>query len=334
MTLKDIANEVGTTPATVSRVLNGYNKNFSVTEALRERILDVAKRSNYHPNPLYKGIRTTKGLPVSIVFPCADLMTTYTVSNTAVQTIAQDLHDHGRECLFSFSFNQDLGTYSAPHWRTSALVLPDVRTPAQLCELGAMKAPIVVVNGSGNGSCDVASCDTRQNMLTIFNMLRSFGHRRIFYATYGAYPVQHYSVDGRENAYCDCCRKFGLPILDGWDTRTEDESIHLDLAIAQKATAVICYNHGTATRMLHEAWLRGIKVPEDLSMICFNDDPLLPYTNPALTCLDPDGTTLGHAATKLLMKRLECGSELVPQSVETAGRLIERASIARPKHAS
>lgn len=341
MTLRDIAKEVGTTAATVSRVLNGCNRNFSVTPELRAKILAVAERGDYRPNPLFRGMRTRKNLPLTVIFPSSTLEATHTVSNTAVQTLSQELHARGRECFFSFSYSTDRKVFRMPPWKTGAVILPDVRMREEMSVVRDSGVPVLVVNGIGDETCDVIACDSRHNMGLLFNHLHGRGHRRIFYASFtsGMYPspasaskfLEHYSVEEREKAYLEQCELHGVAPLEGWGTRTQEESVHLDLALKHRATAVICYNHGTAMRLLHEAWLRGMNVPKDLSIVCFNNDPLIAYANPAITCLDPDGAALGRAAADQLGRRLEDAEGMLPpQHILIGGRLIVRDSVAAP----
>ena len=62
MTLKEIAEELNVSPSTVSRVLNGCSKNFTVKPELRARILDQVERSGYKPNRVFSSLRSKERL--------------------------------------------------------------------------------------------------------------------------------------------------------------------------------------------------------------------------------------------------------------------------------
>ena len=66
MTLKEIAAELGVSTSTVSRVLNGCHKNFTVKPELRKRILDRVAERNYRPNPMYQAMRKKENLQIAI----------------------------------------------------------------------------------------------------------------------------------------------------------------------------------------------------------------------------------------------------------------------------
>ena len=69
MTLKEIAAELGVSTSTVSRVLNGCHKNFTVKPELRKRILDRVAERNYRPNPMYQAMRKKENLQIAIFLP-------------------------------------------------------------------------------------------------------------------------------------------------------------------------------------------------------------------------------------------------------------------------
>ena len=69
MTLKEIAAELGVSPSTVSRVLNGRDKNFTVKPELRKRILDRVAERDYKPNPMYQSMRKKDNQQIAIFLP-------------------------------------------------------------------------------------------------------------------------------------------------------------------------------------------------------------------------------------------------------------------------
>lgn len=87
MTLKEIAKECSTSPATVSRVLNNYTKNFSVNPELRQKILACAERSGYKPNMIFKTLRTNVNSPISCLFSTPDIRFSYGTTMSIIETM-------------------------------------------------------------------------------------------------------------------------------------------------------------------------------------------------------------------------------------------------------
>ena len=69
MTLKQIAAELGISYSTVSRVINGYDRNFSVKPELRARILEKVRETQFSPDPLYRSLRMKNNRQISFIFP-------------------------------------------------------------------------------------------------------------------------------------------------------------------------------------------------------------------------------------------------------------------------
>ena len=95
MTLKEIAKECSTSPATVSRVLNNYTKNFSVNPELRQKILACAERSGYKPNMIFKTLRTNVNSPISCLFSTPDIRFSYGTTMSIIETMIPILREQG-----------------------------------------------------------------------------------------------------------------------------------------------------------------------------------------------------------------------------------------------
>ena len=101
MTLKEIAQACSTSPATVSRVLNNYTKNFSVNPELRQRILDYVKQSGYEPNMLFKTLRTNVNTPISCLFSTPDIRFSYGTTMSIIETMIPILQEKGYQSHLS-----------------------------------------------------------------------------------------------------------------------------------------------------------------------------------------------------------------------------------------
>ena len=102
------------------------------------------------------------------------------------------------------------------------------------------------------------------------------------------------------------------------------------LRLSRAPTAVVCSNDWTAIGALHAIHAAGLRVPEDLSLVGFDDIPLASYTNPALTTVRMSARDVGSTAFQALFSLI--GEERVEGDVyQVPTRLVVRESTARPR---
>ena len=91
MTLKQIAAELGISYSTVSRVINGYERNFSVKPELRARIMEKIRETQFSPDPLYRSLRKKNNRQISFIFPFSIRELEGTVVGEAVYYLEEKL---------------------------------------------------------------------------------------------------------------------------------------------------------------------------------------------------------------------------------------------------
>lgn len=323
MTLKEIAKLCNTSPATVSRVLNNYTKNFSVTPELRERILSCARQAAYTPNMLFKSMRTNTNVPISCLFSAPDIRFSYGTTIKVIETMIPILQGNGYQYNFSFAPEPGRQFYQKPFWKTQALVLPDVLSDAQLEPLGEPDCPMLILNGLSSRAIDAINNDEYANAKLLMECLHGFGHRRILYVD-TPWERVHYSVPERLRCYQRLCGDFGISAQ---SLLYSDDTIQR--AIAMGVTAILTYGQEQAQRLLYQCWRSGISVPNQLSIATFDDSDAATFSIPPLTCLRPDYAAMGQFAAKLLMARISGGEEQQSPCVHNfSGQLILRESVA------
>ena len=326
MTLKEIAKECNTSPATVSRVLNNYTKNFSVNPELRQKILACAERSGYKPNMIFKTLRTNVNSPISCLFSTPDLRFSYGTTMSIIETMIPILREQGYQYTFSFAPDPGRSFYQKPFWKTKALVLPDVLTDEQLLPLGEPTCPLLILNGRSSRKIDTINNDEYSNTRVLMQCLHDFGHRRILYVDTPSSRT-HYSVTERRSSFEKLCGEFGIPAP---AVIYSEESIQQALTL--RATAILTYGQEQARKLLYQAWRRKISVPADLSIVAFDDGEAAEYSIPPLTSLRPGCRAMGEFAARLLKDRIENRNEFETAGIfRFPGKLIQRESVARPK---
>ncbi len=157
MTLKDLARELGVAPSTISRVLNGCSKNFTIPEELRKRILDHVEKRGYRANPVFQSMKLRKNKHVVVLFYSRTSMSTGFTVEQMVDKATLFLRDQGYEVHYTFCrVMPPLQNYTMPPWKVAGLLIPDVHNPETLAEIEKSGVPYVCMNGiAGPGGDNV-----------------------------------------------------------------------------------------------------------------------------------------------------------------------------------
>jgi LacI family transcriptional regulator len=186
---------------------------------------------------------------------------------------------------------------------------------------------------------DAAPARPRSSVLTIdyragfregIEHLKTLGHRRIGFISG---PPGLRSADARRQIFCEEMRSAGLKIVDGWVVEGDHtldggrDAMRKLLKMARKPTAVMCSNDMTAIGVQHAVFEARLRVPEDLSLIGFDDIHLAEYTIPPLTTIRMACKDLAHAAVMNLLAEMDPEGSTVPGS-QIPTRLIVRGTTA------
>jgi DNA-binding LacI/PurR family transcriptional regulator len=172
--------------------------------------------------------------------------------------------------------------------------------------------------------------DDEAGTLAAMKHLYDLGHRRIAY--FGGEQPPHPSVVIRPSTYERFMREAGLS-FDGPFTGPVDRFVGHFFSgsdTAQAPTAVVTFDHRPAVALLQQFWRRGVRVPEDVSVVTFNDAYPVEHTTPPLTVVALPVREIAVHAVRLLMEQIDQKSTS-PGSVLLDERLIVRESTAPPR---
>ncbi|MEI3037746.1 MAG: LacI family DNA-binding transcriptional regulator [Victivallales bacterium] len=311
MNLKEMAAELGVSPSTVSRVLNGY-KNFSVSASVRERIVRRADELGYTPNPMYQSMRQKSNRQISILF--TSLM--HTAQSCDSMAGVDELCEYVLSKGYSFHYlcyklehlrEQGL----MPPWKVAGAAVVDVRHAGLLTELDASGIPYVSLNGEAGPSGAAFLVDEAFHMKQAFDHLYALGHRKIGYLNIYREPElvpfrledHHYSVRERCAAYRELCNAYALetmPEAFSWDLLPEKA---MELELARGCTAFIAYHFSSAVHAMHYCRTHGLRIPEDISLIAFNNSSMAELLDPALASIRLPLKDMGLAAGEWLLEK-------------------------------
>ncbi|HLV80038.1 MAG TPA: LacI family DNA-binding transcriptional regulator [Chthonomonadaceae bacterium] len=335
-TLSDIAACAGVSPYTVSVVLNGSRSNTRVSSATRDRILEAAARLKYHPNAMARGLvrRRTHAIGVLYGVVGADVVITNAYSSGVLQgilsaaaeagycvTIYTDLWRGGQENVARYRDGRTDGILVvAP--QTNSSIVPD------LSSLGIFLA-VVSSTGAPYGVPSVDVDDFQGGRLATQHLLE-LGHTRIAHLT-GNLNMQ--SAPLRRDAYCAALRDAGVEVRPEYiletryDGETVDAAVQALMRLPEPPTALFAGNDTIALAAMQTAQQLGLSIPEDLSLVGFDDTPAASLVTPSLSSVQQPLQQISAEATRLLIAQIE-GETVAPDCRLLAPQLVVRHSTA------
>jgi DNA-binding LacI/PurR family transcriptional regulator len=295
-TMQDIADAAGVSQSTVSRVLTGAPNAIPINPATRERILEVARQMRYRPNPLARGLRGAKTMLLGVIVReitdpffsgCIDAISTE--ANRRGYNVVLG-HAHGRTDE-AIALRAILETRHCD----AILLLGDTSDqPRLLEELRDANFPVVALwQGMASMSgISVIDVDNRFGIDALMDHLLGLGHRKIAFiggAFLGGRLIG--DIGERRVAFLERLAAEGLELPEGFVCDAPNtfaggsSSLTALMALPDRPTAVIATTDVLAVGALHAAGHLGLKVPDDVTVVGFDDLPMAEYTTPSLTTI-------------------------------------------------
>lgn len=329
-TIADVARVAGVHPGTVSRALNRKTED-QVNPATASRIRAAAKQLDYLPNTIARGLRTSSSMTIGVIIP--DL--TNPIFPPMVRGIDSYLAPRGYSAVV---VNTD-GSDATERILFESLVQRQVdgfifatghsghSTAGDAYERGIRA---VMVNRDSRGVPFPAVVgDDAQGIRQSIEHLIALGHRRIVHL---AGPAGFSTSVVRTEAFVAVCAELGV---EGQVLRTPAYSVEAGQEAMDEflegsefaLTAVVAGNDLLALGVYHSLRLHGIRCPDDVSVVGFNDMPFAGDFQPAMTTVRTPHFEMGAEAARLLLGQIE-QSALTALRVVLPVELVVRASTA------
>lgn len=329
--IKDIARIADVSFSTVSRALQNSPL---ISRHTAERIQRIARESGYRASAVARGLVTQKTKTIGVVVTTiADPFVSEVVSG-----IEECCNDHGYS-VFLANSNADPEreqkvVQSFSERRVDGIIVMSSRVGALYVPLlSDMNVPIVLVNNQHPG--EFVHSVLIENVKASFdatNHLVQLGHKRISYI---GDRFGHQSDTERFAGYRSALERAGLPfspeLVAHGDGKCEEgiKAVQSLLQLDEPPTAIFCYNDMTALGALHCLHTSGLRVPEDISVVGFDDLFFASYTQPPLTTVRQPRRRMGVLAMDSLRNLLT--GKVSEQSIKVPAELIVRKSTARPR---
>jgi DNA-binding LacI/PurR family transcriptional regulator len=333
-TIADIAKRAGVSPTAVSFALNNRP---GLSDETRRRILAAVADLNWRPSVAARalsGMRTdTVGLVVARPARTLGIEPFFAQLTSGLQA-RLSAHVVALHLLVVEDVASELEVYRrwAAEKRVDGMVVVDLETddprPTVLRDLGV---PAVVLGGVGEpGPLPAVWVDDYAAMAQIAEHLAVLGHRRVGHV--GGIPAYEHSVR-RVDALRDASRRLGLDVVHEATDYSESASAaatRLLLGRSVPPTAIVYDSDVSALAGLGVASTLGVRVPDDLSVVSFDDSELARLVHPALTALTRDTHALGMLVADTLLDIIG-GQEVDPVVLAPGPVLTPRASTAPPR---
>jgi len=327
-TITDVAKLCGVTPATVSRVLN-KKKEFSTTEAVRKKIWSTASKVGYVPDLSARNL-SRRSTHIIGLFASPQTHVAEGINESLIEGIASVLHAANYDVFFELSPMQS--DHPLPFWRFDGAILMQSPKPETVKELDSRRVPYVCVNERIGHPVAQVLADDAMGMKSAVDHLTKLGHKRIAYANARAGYFSHYSVNERYDTLLAAAREKRMQLVPGHEIPFPDPAEFLRHAVIEGgATAIITYDHRIGVMILGAAHTLGMRIPTDVSLICFNDVFPVALLNPPLTSVAVAGGEMGRLGADLLLSSLRTtGRPASGAEIRVVEDLVIRGSTAPP----
>jgi LacI family transcriptional regulator len=329
VTLKAVAKHVGLTPGTVSAVLNDSPSARSIPRETKDRIHAAAKELNYRPNFFARTLRNKRTYTIGVIAE--------EIGDSYGSMVISGIESHLRKWDYFFltvAHRHDQNLLS----RYSELLLQrgvEGFITVDTTVLEAPSLPTVAVAGhqTVKGVTNVV-LDHVQAATLALNHLASLGHQRIAFMK--GNPLSSDSED-RWKAICEVAQKIGMRIDPELTVQIDinDPTPQLGYPFAKQLlarkkpfTALFAYNDISAIGAIRALQEHGLRVPQDVSVMGFDDIPGAAFNTPTLTTVRQPLARMGQVAAQTLLERI-AGRDDYPPEIAIEPELVVRESTAK-----
>ena len=328
-TIQDIADQLGISTTTISRVLNGKAEQYRISKPTQKKVKDLAEKLNYVPNQFAANLRLGKSNTIGLIVP--------TIRNPFFGTMASELNKELRKMEYMAIFNE---SDEDEHVETEALKKLVSRRIA-----GLLIAP------SGANFKEIKMYHDRGLPIICFD--RYFEDLDIPYVAtdnfLGGYEATRYLIaNGHRNIACIQGNRSSIPNgkrVEGYFKALKEANIDtfyvegdafdeqngyletkLLLQSKTKISAIFTLSNTIVIGCLRALKEEGIKVPQDISLITFDDSPFLELLSTPISCVAQPLQEISRIAIKFLQAKLK-NKEIQNPQILLKPRLIHRESV-------
>lgn len=315
ITINDVAREAGVSITTVSRVLNN---NYPVKQETRLKIESAIEKLNYKPNNLARSLITKKSSMIGVIVPG--------ITNLFFPTIVEAIDEFMKTKGYSIALSNTEGETQKELKLVEELlgrqvdgiiiIDPTIENLRKgFYDKLSKTLPLIIVSGSADSNkCSFVCYDEEVGTIEAFKYLMSLGHKKIAFLR----GHKSFSYDIKQKIYHEILEQEKLQyerlVNVGKGNSIEvvertQKKVEELLSSEDRPTAIFACNDLMAVGVINACNKLGIKVPEQLSIIGFDNTLLASITQPKLTSVDLNMKEIGYRAAVELLDIIETSSK-------------------------
>ncbi len=328
VTIYDIAEATGYSAPTVSKALNGQG---SLSEETRQRILDKAKELGYEPNITARTLTTKKSHLIGVIYDDTGMNMGFAhpLFSPVLTRFREKIEAAGYDIIFlSRHFNMTYFSHANFRCIDGVIIInPATNTPADFQDFIKTDLPRVSTNSVFEGVPTVIT-ENVQSGYEAAEYLVKHGHKKIAYISA---PVNGISTapDERYEGFKSALEHYQLydeslyELSTDWTKESGAEAFGRLIKRRKDITAVFVTNDQLAFGVYEYAKKHGIRIPEDISVIGFDDEIASEYLG--LTTFRQSTTEIADIASQLMLDQID--GKQVPPLIRCRAEIVERESV-------
>lgn len=332
ITLKSIADRLGTSVTTVSRVLSGKASQFRISEKTEEAVWDVAKSLQFSPNQIARGLRLQRSFTLGLIIP--------DISNHFFATIARNIEIEARKFGFSIIIcdsqesteieNESLKLLQSR--KVDGLIISSVGQNGENLEKIYKKGmPLIIVDRYfPNLDIPYVASDNFKGALEGVSYLIENGHRVIacLQGLLNSAPNED-RVRGYKEAHYKNNIQLDESLIVGDSFSEKNAYIETKLLLKRESppTAIFAVSNSVAFGAIRAISEEDLKLPDDISIVSFDEEPYSEYLFTPMTTISQQKDEMGAIAVRLLINQIQSKNRLQTDKIKLPTELIKRKSV-------
>jgi DNA-binding LacI/PurR family transcriptional regulator len=336
VTIKDVAKAAGVSITTVSFVLN-RRADMVISQAVQRKVMAAAEKLDYHPSALAAGLAGKRTRNLGVIFyledqPISNHFYSFVIEGVVKETLAQ-----GFNLYFSYIESVYQGYPSLPkivrEKNVDGILVIGRCDPKMAADMKKRKIPIAAIDNFPHlKGIDTIQIDNRKGGVLAVEHLVRLGHKQIGIL---AAAWDRPSIQERLAGWKSALVKNGIEPSDGLIFKADNLNFWEGYARAKEIlvkrkdlTALFCVNDEMSAGVLRAAHETGRKVPQDLSVVGFDNITMSNYTNPPLTTISVAKEYMGKMGVNRVLQMIENGNQKAVR-LEVPVELVVRESTAK-----
>ena len=333
VTIKDISRECGVSPATVSKVFNGYS---DVSSATVESVFAAAEKLGYTPNAAARALKTNHSNNIGVLFAdevSSGLMHEY------FSAVLNSLKDEAERSGYDITFIcKNIGGRNMSYLdhcryrKCDGVVIACVDFfDSSILELIHSGIPIVTVDHIFD-RCGAVISDNVKGMSDLVTYIIGQGHRRIAYIYGGDTSVTRNRLAGFYRA----CERHGIVVPDEYvlsgfyhDPDACARATEKLMELPEPPTCILYPDDIALLGGRNQLEMMGLSIPDDVSIAGYDGAVLSQAVRPTLTTLQQDTETLGREAARQVIEAIENPKTYLPRQELIPGKLLQGGTVKR-----